>query len=60
MKEVKIKLECKLDVSDFYTGERLTKKEKLRRLNEDFNDIEIFETYIGHKEIEGNVTVTNN
>ena len=54
---IKIKLECELDVSDWYEDERLTKKEKLERLNEDFNDIEIFQNNLSHKQIEGNVEV---
>ena len=56
--KVKIKLECELDVSEWYENERLTKKEKLKRLNEDFNDIEIFNNHLDYKLIEGNVIVS--
>ena len=44
MKTMKIKVtgSFKVDVSDWYEDERLTKKEKLKRLEEDFNDIEVF------------------
>jgi virulence-associated protein VapD len=55
--KVKIKLECELDVSDFYEDERLNEKEKLEKLNEDFNDIETFLNHISYKQIEGNVVV---
>ena len=57
IKLVKIKLECNLDVSEWYEDERLTDKEKLERLNEDFNDIEIFSNNLDYKNIEGNVVV---
>lgn len=55
--KVKIKLECVLDVTDWYEGEGLTKRQELQRLNEDFNDIEMFQTHINREILEGNVKV---
>lgn len=51
--KIQVKLIYNLDVSDWYEDERLTKKEKLQRLEEDLSDISVhcnhctYETLVG-------------
>lgn len=39
--KIKVKLIYELDVSDWYEDEKLTKKQKLARLEEDLSDISV-------------------
>lgn len=41
VKKVKIKMSFEIDVEDWYEYERLTRKETLEKLEEDFSDIEV-------------------
>lgn len=51
--KIQVKLIYNLDVSDWYEDERLTKKEKLQKLEEDLSDISVhcnhcnYETLVG-------------
>ena len=38
-----------IDTKDWYSNEKLTKKQKLKRISEDFEDIEVFSNHINYK-----------